>query len=121
MSALPIAANLNSAMYAPLVILLVGYVVLAILANRARGHEDRASADRFAGYGFGLVLLSAVWTVVLLLSAVVSYPSRFYDMADHRGRDARVLRAAGRHLLRAHRVDPAQAQARREPLTSARR
>ena len=80
MSALPIAANLNSAMYAPLVILLVGYAVLGILAARARGHEDRASADRFAGYGFGLVLLSAVWTVILLLSAVVSYPSRFYDM-----------------------------------------
>lgn len=80
MSALPIAANLNSAMYAPLVILLVGYAVLAILANRARGHEDRAAADRFAGYGFGLVLLSAVWTVILLLSAVVSYPSRFQDM-----------------------------------------
>jgi len=79
-SALPIAANLNSAMYAPLVILLVGYAVLAILANRARGHEDRATADRFAGYGFGLVLLATVWTVVLLLSAVVSYPERFQDM-----------------------------------------
>jgi energy-coupling factor transporter transmembrane protein EcfT len=80
MSALPIAAQLNSALYAPLVILLVAYAVLAILAGRARGHEDRASADRYAGYGFGLVLLSAVWTVVLVLSAVVSYPSRFYDM-----------------------------------------
>jgi hypothetical protein len=77
---LPIAANLNSAMYAPLVILFVGYAVLAILANRARGHDDRASAERFAGYSFGLVLLAAVWTVVLLLSAMVSYPSRFQDM-----------------------------------------
>lgn len=80
MSALPIAANLDSIMYAPLVILLVAYALLGILANRARGHEDRAGAERFAGYGFGLVLLAAVWTVVLLLSAVVSYPSRFYDM-----------------------------------------
>jgi hypothetical protein len=77
---LPIAANLPSAMYWPLVLLLVGYAVLAVLANRARGHDDRASAERFAGWGFLCVLASAVWTVVLLLSAIVSYPSRFYDM-----------------------------------------
>jgi hypothetical protein len=76
----PIAAQLPSAMYAPLVILLVAYAVLGILANRARGREDRAGADRYSGIAFALVLVAAVWTVVILLSAVVSYPTRVYDM-----------------------------------------
>lgn len=80
MTALPIAANLDSIMYTPLVILLVGYAVLALLAGRARGHEDRDTAERYGGIAFGLVLASVVWSVVLLLSAVVSYPSRVYDM-----------------------------------------
>ncbi|MEA2408221.1 MAG: hypothetical protein QOE69_2340 [Thermoleophilaceae bacterium] len=80
MSALPIAANLPSVMYAPLVILLAGYAILGILAARARGHDDRASAERFGAIGFALVLAGAVWSVVLLLSAVVSYPNRIYDM-----------------------------------------
>jgi hypothetical protein len=77
---LPIAANLPSSMYIPLGILLVAYAVLAILGNRARARDDRASAERYAGIAFALVLAAAVWSVVLLLSSIVSYPSRFYDM-----------------------------------------
>jgi cytochrome bd-type quinol oxidase subunit 2 len=80
MTALPIAANLDSIMYTPLVLLLVGYALLAILANRARSHEDRDTAERYAGIAFALVLAAVVWSVVLLLSAVVSYPSRVWDM-----------------------------------------
>jgi hypothetical protein len=80
MSSLPIAANLPSAMFTPLVILIVVYAALAILAGRARGKEDNAGADRFATWGFGVVLLSAVYVVVLLVSAAVGYPSRVYDM-----------------------------------------
>ena len=78
---LPIAAtNLPSAMYTPLVVLIVGYAVLSIMAGRARGHEDRAAADRYATIAFGLVLAAAAYAVVLLISAVVSYPGRIYDM-----------------------------------------
>ncbi len=51
-------------------LLLVGYAVVGILATRARAHEDRAGAERFAGIGFALVLASAVYAVVLLLAAV---------------------------------------------------
>lgn len=80
MSVLPIAANLPSAMYAPIVILLVAYAVLAILAARARTHEDRARAERFSGIGFALVLASAAYAVVLLIASVFSYPTRVYDM-----------------------------------------
>ena len=77
---LPIAANLPSAMYTPLVLLLVGYAALSIMAGRHRAQENRAQADRFAGYAFALVLVSAAYVVVLLFAAVFSYPSRVYDM-----------------------------------------
>ena len=80
MSVLPIAANLPSSMYAPLVLLLVGYVVTGFMATRARARDDRAGAERLGGIGFALVLASAVYAVVLLLSAVISYPTRVYDM-----------------------------------------
>jgi fatty acid desaturase len=77
---LPIAANLPSAMYTPLVVLLAGYAVLSVMAGRARGHDDSKTADRYATYAFGLVLVSAAYVIVLLLAAVFSYPSRVYDM-----------------------------------------
>jgi hypothetical protein len=78
---LPIAAeNMPSAMYTPLVVLLVAYVLLSILANRARGHEDRAQAERYATIAFGVVLVSAAYVVILLIATVFSYPTRTYDM-----------------------------------------
>jgi hypothetical protein len=80
MSTLPIAANLPSAMFTPLVVVLVGYAVLSIMAGRASANEDRASAERYSTIGFALVLVSAAYVLVLLISAVVSYPSRVYDM-----------------------------------------
>jgi hypothetical protein len=80
MSALPIAANLSSTMYAPLVLLLVGYAVLNVLSTRARAGDDNARADRMSGIAFALVLAAAVYTVVLLVSAVVGYWQRVYDM-----------------------------------------
>jgi cobalamin biosynthesis protein CobD/CbiB len=78
---LPIAAtNMPSAMYTPLVVLIVAYVALSLLAARARGHEDRAQAERYSGIAFALVLVAAAYVVVLLIATVFSYPSRFYDM-----------------------------------------
>jgi cell division protein FtsW (lipid II flippase) len=78
-SVLPIA-QVPSAMYAPVLILALVYVVLSILAGRARSSEDRAGAERFTNWAFLTVLLFAAWAVVLLLVSVFSYPSRFYDM-----------------------------------------
>jgi hypothetical protein len=80
MSSLPIAANLPSAMFTPLVVLLAVYGLLSILAGRARAAEDQAQADRFATWAFGIVLVSAAYVVVLLIASIFSYPSRFYDM-----------------------------------------
>ena len=79
MSALPIA-QLPSAMYAPLVLLLVAYAALGLMATRARAGDDDARADRLTGIAFALVLAAAVYTVVLLVSAVVGYWQRVYDM-----------------------------------------
>jgi cell division protein FtsW (lipid II flippase) len=76
---LPIA-QLPSAMYAPVVLLLVAYVALTILAGRARSHDDRPRAERFTNWAFLIGLVFAAWAVVLLLASVFSYPSRFYDM-----------------------------------------
>jgi NADH:ubiquinone oxidoreductase subunit 6 (subunit J) len=77
---LPIAANLPSAMYTPLVVLIVAYAVLGIMAGRARSNEQRAQAERYSTIAFGLVLVAALYTVVLLIASIFSYPSRFYDM-----------------------------------------
>ena len=74
------AENLPSSMYTPLVVLVVAYAVFTILANRARSHDDRAQADRWANIAFAIVLVAAVYAVVLLITGIVSYPSRSSDM-----------------------------------------
>jgi cell division protein FtsW (lipid II flippase) len=76
---LPIA-QLPSAMYTPVLLLLIAYAVLSILANRARSKDDRAGSDRFTNWAFLVVLVFAAYAVVLLIASVFSYPSRFYDM-----------------------------------------
>ena len=75
-----IADQLPSAMFTPVVVLLVAYALLSILANRARSNDDRQQAERFTNWAFLVVLVFAAYAVVLLLAAVFSYPSRFYDM-----------------------------------------
>jgi cell division protein FtsW (lipid II flippase) len=77
---LVIASNLPSGMYTPLVLLIVGYAGLSIMAGRALANEDRPRAERFGTYAFALVLVAAVYSVVLLIAVIFSYPSRFYDM-----------------------------------------
>ena len=74
------ATNLPSGLYTPLVVLLAAYALLSILANRARSHDDRARADRWANIAFALVLVAAVYAVVLLITGIFSYPSRSSDM-----------------------------------------
>jgi O-antigen/teichoic acid export membrane protein len=76
---LPIA-QLPSAMYAPVVLLLIAYAVLSVLASRARSNDDRPRTERFSNWAFLVVLVFAAYAVVLLLASVFSDPSRFYDM-----------------------------------------
>ena len=78
---LPIAAeNLPSSMYTPLVVLLAIYVVLGLIAARARGHENTDRSERFDTFAFAVLLVAALYTIVLLISAVFAYPSRSTDM-----------------------------------------
>ena len=74
------AENLPSALYTPLVVLLVAYAALTLLAGRARGKEDMDGADRWAMYAFVVLLVAALYTIVLVIAAVFNYPSRSTDM-----------------------------------------
>jgi O-antigen/teichoic acid export membrane protein len=78
---LPIAAeNLPSSLYTPLVVLLAAYVVTVLLANRSRGHDDTGGTDRWETIGFGIVVVSALYTIVLVIATIFNYPSRSTDM-----------------------------------------
>ena len=74
------AENLSSSLYTPLVVLLAAYAALALLAGRARGNEDTAGADRWETYGFGVLIVAALYTIVLVIAAAFNYPSRSTDM-----------------------------------------
>jgi cell division protein FtsW (lipid II flippase) len=76
---LPIA-QLPSQLYTPVILIVIAYAVLSVLANRARSNDDRARAERFSNWAFVVVLVFAAYAVVLLIAAVFSYPSRFWDM-----------------------------------------
>jgi cobalamin synthase len=78
---LPLAAeNLPSSLYTPLIVLLVVYVALTLIAGRARSNDDTARTDRFETIAFGVLLVTAAYTVILVISAIFSYPSRSTDM-----------------------------------------
>jgi hypothetical protein len=74
------AENLPSALYTPLAVLLAAYAVLSLMTGRARANEDTAGADRWATWAFGVLLVAAVYTIVLVITAVFQYPSRSTDM-----------------------------------------
>jgi hypothetical protein len=81
MTMFPIGAeNLPSSMYTPLVVVLAVYAALGLLAGRARSNEDTDRAERFATIAFAVLLLAALYTIVLVISAVFAYPSRSTDM-----------------------------------------
>jgi Kef-type K+ transport system membrane component KefB len=74
------AENLPSSMYTPLVVLLVAYAALSLLAGRALSREDTDRAERFGTIAFAVLLVAALYTIVLVISAVFAYPSRSTDM-----------------------------------------
>ena len=77
MSALPLA-NLPFGLYVPLVLLVGGYAVIAIVTAVRTGRGQAEGDERLQDIGFGLVLGAAAWTVVLLVLSLVSYPSRLF-------------------------------------------
>jgi bacteriorhodopsin len=78
---LPIGAeNLPSSMYTPLVVLLLAYAALGLVAGRARSRGDTGRAERFDTFAFAVLLVAALYTIVLVISAVFAYPTRSTDM-----------------------------------------
>lgn len=73
-------SNLPMAMYTPLVVVLAAYAVLNLLAGRARSKEDTAGTERFETWAFIVLLVAALYTIVLVISAIFAYPSRSTDM-----------------------------------------
>jgi hypothetical protein len=61
-------------------VLLAVYVVLGLLAARARAQENTARGDRFNTIAFGVLLVAAAYMIVLVISAAFAYPSRSTDM-----------------------------------------
>jgi peptidoglycan biosynthesis protein MviN/MurJ (putative lipid II flippase) len=80
MTVLPIASNLPFGMYLPVVVLLAGFALVSLLATVARNREEQTRAERLGDIAFLLVVLGAVYALVLLIAAAVSYPQRFTDM-----------------------------------------
>jgi len=74
------AENLPSSMYTPLVVLLIVYVALGLVAARARAHEDTDRGERFDTFAFAVLIVAALYTIVLVITAVFAYPSRSTDM-----------------------------------------
>jgi cell division protein FtsW (lipid II flippase) len=74
------AENLPSSMYTPLVVLLVIYIAFGLISARARAHEDTDRGERFDTFAFAVLLVAALYTIVLVISAIFAYPTRSTDM-----------------------------------------
>ena len=114
------AANLPSGLYTPLVVLLAVYVVLVLIAGRARGSEDAGQAERFDTFAFAVLLVAAAYTIVLVISAAFSSPSRSTDMVTI----VLVIAASSRFSLFAifvSGVDPGKLPSRRASSSRGRR
>ena len=93
------AENLPSALYTPLVVLLVAYAALTLLAGRARGKEDMAGTDRWETYGFGVLIVAAALHDRARDLGRLQLPEPLDRHGHHRDGDLRVLRAAPVRLL----------------------
>ena len=99
---LPIA-QLPSAMYTPVVLLLIAYAVLSILANRARSDDDRPRADRFSNWAFLVVLVFAAVRGRAADRGGCQLSEPLLRHGAHHLRDLGVLRAPPVRVLRARR------------------
>jgi hypothetical protein len=72
--------DLSWSLYVPLVLAGVGFAGLSIAAGIVSARGNHAGAERVRDVGFLLLLAMGVWTVVLLLAAIVSEPDDVWDM-----------------------------------------
>ena len=73
--------GLDSALYLPLYVLLLLYLVMFLLGRFFEGRED-ARADSVEDAGFALLLLSGVYVLILLAMAVAQQFDLVADMVE---------------------------------------
>ena len=67
-------------LYAPLIVLLLAYAAVSVAAAAAGNRSGPAARERLQDIAFGVALLAAAYTVVLLIVSVVSLPDLFVDL-----------------------------------------
>lgn len=67
-------------LYAPLIVLGLAYAVASIAAAAAGNRSGPAARERVQDIAFGIALLAAAYTVVLLIVSVVSLPDLVIDL-----------------------------------------
>ena len=72
--------ELSFSLYLPLVFVGLAFIVLYIVSQVLGSRGNPEQAERMLDISFGLALLAAVYTVLLLLIAVVSEPDVIYDL-----------------------------------------
>ena len=74
-------STLDYAIFTPLVYLGLIYGVLNVAGGIVAGRGHRETGETIQTIGFGAILLAAPYTVVLLVLALIEYPSRMEDLA----------------------------------------
>jgi hypothetical protein len=64
--------GLDTALWQPLLIVALVYAVLFVAGNVIEGRGDGKTADTMRDLGFGVILLGAVYTVGLVILALIS-------------------------------------------------
>jgi threonine/homoserine/homoserine lactone efflux protein len=72
--------QLSWSLYQPLILVAIVFVVCQIAAAVMRARKNSEGADRVLDIGFGVALVGAAWTAVLLLISLFSEFGEIYDM-----------------------------------------
>jgi cytochrome bd-type quinol oxidase subunit 2 len=70
----------STAFYFPLIALGVVYLVLFVVSRFFAAREETGTSERMADLAFGVGLLAAGYTVVLLIVAVITLPDLVVDV-----------------------------------------
>jgi cytochrome bd-type quinol oxidase subunit 2 len=70
----------STAFYFPLIALGVVYLVLFVVSRFFAAREEPETSERMADLAFGIGLLAAGYTVVLLIVAVITLPDLVVDL-----------------------------------------
>jgi hypothetical protein len=72
--------DLSWGLYVPLILAGVAFGLLSIVAGVVAGRGNAERAERLRDVGFLVLMAMGVWTLVLLLMAIISEPDDVWDM-----------------------------------------